>query len=426
MNNYLVVLATLLAPPATGADRPAFAVVGARIEPVSGPAIESGTLVMRDGIIEAVGASVTVPAGVRVLDGKGLVLTPGLIDGFGGVGLPAAGGSRPTPGASPSPAAGSGALAAEADALDRLRPDDALKARDDGVTTAVVVAREGVVPGRSVLINLSGEKAEGMVWRRPFALHVHMTNLARQYPGSLMGTVALVRQALLDAARYRQEWAAYESKPRGRKRPRYDPGLQAWAEAAAGALPLVVTAPRENDIRRALALADEFKLKVLVAGAPQAFRVADIVKARKVPLLVSVNFDPPRAPGGGAFGGGTDEEKEKREIEEAEKNPAELEKAGLPFALVSGHAPRFLAGIQKAVERGLSREGALRAVTLGAAETLGLADRTGSLETGKAANVVAWAGEPLAKEAKVRMVFVDGELYEPEERPQPAPSPEAR
>jgi imidazolonepropionase-like amidohydrolase len=417
----------VLAGSARAADRPSLAVVGARIVPVAGSEIESGTLLMRDGLIEAVGASVTVPAGVRTLDGKGLVLTPGLIDGFGGAGLPAApSGGRPAAGASPAPPAGPGPLAAEADAFDRLRAAEALKARDEGVTTALVVAREGVVPGRSVLVNLSGEKAEDMVWRRPFALHLHMTTLARQYPGSLMGTMALARQALLDGARYRQEWAAYESGPRGRKRPRYDAALEAWAQVASGSLPLVVTATRENDVRRALALADEFKLKLMLAGAPQAFRVADLVKARKVPLLVSVNFDPPRPATGGGFGGQTDEEQEKREIEEAEENPARLEKAGVPFALVSGHAPRFLAGVQKAIERGLPREAALRAVTLGAAQALGVADRTGSLETGKAANVVAWSGDPLSKEARVRMVFVDGELYEPEEKPAPAPSPEAR
>ena len=86
----------------------------------------------------------------------------------------------------------------------------------------------------------------------------------------------------------------------------------------------------------------------------------------------------------------------------------------MPFALVSGHAPNALAGVRKAVERGLPREAALRALTLGAAEALGIADRTGSLDAGKAANVVVWTGEPLAKDAKVKMVFVDGRLYEPD------------
>src|SRR5215470_9196587 len=121
-----------------------------------------------------------------------------------------------------------------------------------------------------------------------------MGELARQYPGSLMGTVAYARQALYDAVRYREEWAAYDRSPAGKKRPRYDPALAAWQDVVAGRETLVVTARRENDIRRALRLADEFRIKVAVADAPQASRLADLIKDRRLPLLVSVNFDPPK------------------------------------------------------------------------------------------------------------------------------------
>jgi imidazolonepropionase-like amidohydrolase len=408
-----------LAFPAAGREE-SFAIVDARVVPVSGPVLERATVVIRQGLIEAVGASVALPPGTRTIDGQGLTLTPGLIDGFGGVGLPApsprppgAGGAA---GASSPPPAG---VTPQAFALDRVRAADALKARDSGVTTALVVPREGVLPGRSVLLNLSGEKAEDMVLRQPAALHVHMATLAARYPNSLMGTMALVRQSLLDAAWYREQWAAYEKAPAGRPRPAYDAALEAWGDVTSGRVPLVVTATRENDIRRALALGDEFKVRVVVAGAPFAFRLADLLKARKPPLLVSVNFDPPRAVS--PFEG-EDEEREREDIAEAEQNPAALHKAGVPFALVSGHAPSFLAGIRKAIERGLPADAALRAVTLGAAEALGVADRTGSLDKGKIANVVAWSGEPLAKEAKVKMVFVDGHRYEPDERPAPAAS----
>jgi imidazolonepropionase-like amidohydrolase len=410
------------------ADRDeAYAIVDATVVPVSGPAMPHATVLIREGLIEAVGASVAVPPGVRTLDGRGLTLTPGLIDGFGGVGLPpasprpaGAGGASPPSSAPASGApAAAAALAPQALALDRVRVADALKARDSGVTTALVIPREGVLPGRSVLLNLWGEKAEGMVLRQPAALHLHMATLASRYPNSLMGTMALARQSLLDAVWYREEWAAYEKAPAGRRRPAYDAGLEAWSEVASGRLPLVVTAPRENDIRRALALADEFKVRVVVAGAMQASRVAELLKARKPPLLVSVNFDPPRAV---SNFGSDDEERERKDIEEAQKNPAALHKAGVAFALVSGHAPSFLAGVRKAIEQGLPADAALRAVTLAAAEALGVADRTGSLDKGKIANLVAWSGEPLSREAKVKMVFVDGHLYEPDERP-PASAP---
>src|SRR5204862_1976432 len=140
------------------------------------------------------------PPDARGIRADNLVLTPGLIDGFSGTGLPVVTGR-------PSGTAGSGAAAApppsllapQAMALDRVRAADALKARDSGITTVLVVPREGVAPGQSVLLNLSGDKAEGMVLRQPAALHLHMATLTRTFPGSLMGTVAYARQALYDA-----------------------------------------------------------------------------------------------------------------------------------------------------------------------------------------------------------------------------------
>lgn len=416
----VALLASALAVPGTAHAGKAdvYALVGGKVLPVSGPAIENATLVIRDGVIEAVGANLAPPPDARVIDVKGLTLTPGLIDGFGGLGLPGPAPRSPGAGGAAAPAAPGGPtfnpLQPQAAAIEKIRPAEALKARDSGVTTALVIPKEGVLPGQSVLINLSGDKAEGMALEQPAALHVHMTSLSRQYPGSLMGTVAYVRQQLYNAIHYREEWARYEKAPRGKKRPKYDSALEAWQGVLSGKLPLIITASRENDLRRALAFADEFKLKVVVAGAPQAFRMASLIKERKLPLLVSVNFDPPKA---GGFFGGTDEEKEKRDIEEAEKNPAELQRAGVPFALVSAYAPNFVAGVKKAIEKGLPQDAALRAVTLGAAEVLGVADRTGSLEAGKIGNVVVWSGEPLGKDGKVKMVFVDGQLYEPEEKP---------
>ena len=425
MKHRLILSAALLAAaaPARAGKADVYALVGAKVVTVSGATLESATVVMRDGVIEAVGAGVTPPRDARVIDAKGWTLTPGLIDGFGGVGLPQAArggqGGGGAAGGGAQAAAAAAPLGPQSLALDRIRVADALRARDSGLTTALVIPREGVLPGRSVLIDLVGDKVEGMALKQPAALHLHLATLNRQYPSSLMGTMALARQSLLDAAYYRDEWEAYEKAPAGKPRPKYEAAKAAWQDVLAGKQMLVVTATRENDIRRALQLQDEFKIKVAVAGAPQAHRLASLIKERKLPLFVTVNFDPPRAAGGGGggggFGGGGDEEREKKDIEDAERNPAELQRAGVTFALVSGHAPNFVAGIRKAIERGLPRDAALRAVTLTAAQLLGVADRTGSLEVGKLANVVAWSGEPLTREARVRMVFVDGQLYEPSE-----------
>ena len=332
------------------------AIVGARVVTVSGPVYESATIVMRDGLITAVGPDVKAPAGARVIDGKGLVVTPGLIDGLSAIGLPTPGRAAGGSGTGAAGAAGAGGsspspLAPLSLALDRVKAADVAKARDSGITTALVIPKDGVLPGQSVLLNLAGDRLETMVLRQPAALHLQMTTATRQYPGSLMGTMAYTRQALLDAARARDAWAAWEKAPRGQKRPRYDPALAPWQLVLEHKLPLVVTCTLENDARRALALADEFKIDVVLAGAPLAFRTAELLKARRVPLLVSVNFDPPRAT---SLFGGFDEEQERRRIQDAERNPAELARAGVPFALVSAWAPDFVAGIRRAVEKGLA------------------------------------------------------------------------
>lgn len=400
----MAALAWALTGPAQAEREPVYAIVGAKLVPVSGPAIDRGTVVLRGGVIQALGADVVAPPDARVIDGAGLVLTPGLIDGFSGLGLPGAKkGSKDA--AKPDP------IAPQRDALDRIEAGAALKARDSGITNALSIPQEGVLPGRSVLLSLAGEKPEGLALAQPFALHLHMATLGQKYPGSLMGTQALARQALYDSIRYRDEWAAYRAAPSGKKRPTYDSGLEAWQDVLAGRLALVVAASRENDVRRALALLDEFKIRVIVAGAPQAARLADVIKARRLPLLVGVNFDPARDGGVPA-----DEEQARQDVDEAERNPARLHELGVAFGFGSGFAADYVAGIRRAIERGLPREAALRAATLGAAEALGVADRLGSLEKGKLANLVAWSGEPLSAGAKARFVFVDGQLYEPAQK----------
>jgi imidazolonepropionase-like amidohydrolase len=413
-----LLVSTLLAPPMHAAHEPVYAIVGARIVPVSRAPIVRGSLVLRGGSIEAVGTDVGVPPDARVIDASGLVVTPGLVDGFGALGLPARKGTD-------KDAEKPDAIAPRQDALRLLQVSEALKARDSGITSALVIPGEGILPGRSVLVSLVGDEAEGMALVQPAGLHLHMATQASQYPDSLMGTVALARQSLADAVRYRDEWAAYRRSPLGKKRPAYDSNLEAWQDVIARRIPLVVGASRENDLRRALALAEEFQVDVVAAGAPQAARVAELIKTRRLPLVVGVNFDPPRE--GGSFGL-EDDERERQDIAEAERNPARLHEQGVAFGFGSGFASDYLGGIRKAIERGLPREAALRAATLGAAEALGVADRLGSLDPGKLANVVVWSAEPLSKDARPRYVFVDGQLYEPlprdEDRQQPEKKPE--
>ncbi len=405
------VLLASLALSAQAARKEVYALVGARVLSVSGAPLETGTVVLRDGVIEAVGARVVAPPDARVIDLRGLTLTPGLIDAFGSLGLPKPRANARAEARRPSERAARASLTPAADALDDLDLKAALEARDQGLTTALVAPRDGPLPGRSVLINLAGENAEQLVLRQPAALHLQMIPLDEIYPASLMGVMALARQALLDAAHARAAREAWERAPLGKRRPRYDAGLVAWQDVRARRLPLLVTAPRENDVRRALALRDEFGLRVIVAGTRHPARLTALLAREKVPLLISVDFDPP---GVASPFGGRDEDTERADITEAQLAPAVLQRAGVPFALVSGRGKDFLAGVRTAIDKGLTRDAALRALTLEAARALGVDDFLGSLEAGKLANVVAWQGDPLSADAKAKLVFVDGALYEPQ------------
>ena len=409
---------------AFAAKEPVYAVTNARIVTVSGATLENATIVMRDGVIVDIGANVTVPKDARVIDGKGLTVTPGIFDGFGNVGIPsprpgAGGGGGGGGAAAATPAANP--IAPAAQIWERVRPQDALRARDSGITTVVPVPREGLVLGSASVMNLVGDRPEGMVVKNDIALAAHMATAGGQrYPGSLMGTMAFFRQALLDAGHYRDSKADYEKAPSGKSRPKFDSGLESWGEVLGGGKTFLLQTSRVGDLRRAYALADEFKLKMILAGNLHASEDAGFLKEKKPALLVSVNFDPPRAGGGGfgGFGGGADDDRERKDIADAEVNPAALHREGIAFALVSGFATDFVAGVRKAIEKGLPKDVALRAITLTPAEIYGVADRLGSLDKGKIANAVVWSGEPLTREARVRMVFVDGQLHQPEERPQ--------
>lgn len=415
----------------------AFAIKDAQIVTGAGKTIAKGTVVFRKGLITDVGESVKVPADARVIDGAGMTVYPGLIDGYTNLGLSApaqaqapavgAGGGRQAAiaaaaaGGQPSPEArlGDPSLAA----ADQVKPGSSFEdPRSVGVTAALSSPRQGIFAGQSALINLAGEDASKLVLRSPVALTVQFSTgggFGGGYPSSLMGTVAYIRQSFYDAMHYRDEVERYNRIKRGVNRPEHDKRLAALQPALKGELPVLFVANSDGDIRRALMIADEFKLKPIIAGAMYGYRIADMLKARSVPVILSVDF-PKRA------ADQTDDEdetlRELRQRAETPKGAAKLAQAGVKFAFSSGslRPQDFIANVQKAVENGLSKEEALRALTINAAEMFGAADQIGTIEVGKIANLVIASGDLLAKDTRVRHVFIDGtqiELKKPEAPP---------
>lgn len=407
----------------------AYAIVNARLVPVAGPPIERGTIVIRNGLIVAVGANVKPPADARQLDGTGLTVYPGLIEAVGHLGFVAAapatppptGPARATPG-TPPPAVPVGGLAnstrptgfqPELLAATLVRPNgDGLEAaRQAGFTTALTIPRDGIVLGRSAVIALSADSPREMVIRTPVALHIAFRVVSGGgYPNSLMGVFSMVRQAFLDAQQYQAHWAAYRANPRGLKRPTDDPSLEALLPALNRDLPVVFHADTEREIIRALDFAQAFNLRPIIAGGREAEKVADRLKAAQAAVLLSLNF-PKRTT---AFAPEADPEPLSllRARVAALKTAAALHNAGIPFAFQTGglSPAEALSNVKKAIENGLPADAAIRALTLQPAEIFGLADRLGTLETGKVANLTVVRGDLFDARRKLAFVFIDGAM----------------
>jgi imidazolonepropionase-like amidohydrolase len=405
-----------------------YAIQNARIVTGSGPAIDRGTVVIRNGLIAAVGTSVSVPADARVIDGAGLTVYPGLIDSYTSLAIP-----EPSPTPSPSPGGGGGfqqallrlpapsagvpnssqpiGLQPELRADDLIKPGaaDVEAARNVGITTALTAPRAGIWMGQSALIELAGETPQQMIVRSPIAMHVGFTPLRGGYPGSLMGVFASLRQMLLDAQRYRESWQIYERTPRGIRRPEMDKSLAALLPVLEGRMPVVMYVDRERDIQRALDLAEEFKLRPIIAGGRESWKLAERLRQRDVPVLLSLNL--PRRTTAALPEADPESLRVLRERVEAQQAAGKLASAKVRFAFQSDamtDMSDFLVNAGRAIENGLSREDALRAMTIWPAEILGAANQLGSIEPAKIANLTVMRGDLFDRNSRLVHLFIEG------------------
>lgn len=413
-----------------GAEAPyVYAIRGARIVPVSGAAIPSGTVVVRNGVIESVGADAQAPADAQVIDGKGLSVYPGLIDMANSTGLnievnrqqPST--VRTTEDAERwkrnlilKPAVNAAEHLQEAPELARLA--------GAGITSVLSTPPGVIVKGRSALVNVTapvddpaighvGDYRVGLqVIRTPVALHIEFPGGVGgdAYPNSLLGVISFVRQTLLDAQH--QRTVAQRAAKNAGARPPFDPALEALQPALEGRLPVAFEVNTAREILRALDMAQEFKLDPVISGAREADDVAADLKARNVRVIYNLNY-PTRSR---ALPPDADEALEQlRARANAPRVPAALDKAGLTFAF-SGtglREPRdFIRNVARAVREGLAPDAALRALTINAAKIAGADSRVGSIEKGKIANLVVTTGDLFDESTQIKHVFVDGRLVD--------------
>jgi len=419
--------------PAAAAEGPqVFAIKGARIISVSGPPVEVGTVVVRDGIIEALGANLTPPADAWVIEGKGLTVYPGLVDALSTWGVPglappvaAAGRSRgagvPAPAVTVLPTAPPPVINGPEDrpsntsylkVADQLVATDASisAARDAGFTTAVTFPTANVFAGQGAMFSLAGERPGQMVILPAAGLYLTMRSTSfATYPGSLMGVIAYIRQIYLDADHYKTANTLYTKHPQGLQRPAYDRILDAVVASPRTLLP----ARRMVEIDRMSRLAQELKMNAVLYGGDEAWRSVASLQKSKLPILVSLKW-PERARDIDPALNDTLHELEMRD--KAPSTPAALVKGGVKFAFYSDGiaTPKEVTrAVKRAIDAGLSPADAVRAMTLSPAEIYGVADRMGSLDKGKIANLLVTDGDLFQDKTRIKYVFVDGMKYEP-------------
>jgi imidazolonepropionase-like amidohydrolase len=387
---------------------------GGKLLTITHGVIENGVLVMQGGKITAVGAegSVSVPGGAQVIDATGLTIYPGLIDSETHLGLTE--------------------ISAEAMTNDLVEMSDEIMphmhtaeafhaesalipvARMNGITNAVVAPESGdTLPGQDSFIQLAGGSAQEMLLIRDNAMALNFTGNERRnkgpfekhkFPSTRMGLAAQLRQAFLDAQDYKAKWAEYDRKKadaiRGKKSepapPKHDLKLEALLPYLEGKKTIVLAAEGPSDLETAVNLANEFKLKFVLNHISHSQAVLDYVASLKAPVIVGPIYEAP---------------KEDERYDTVFKLPVELYKRGvkIAFASYSAHNARNLpdqAGYATAF--GLPYEEALKAITINPAEIWGVADKLGSLDAGKTANVVAANGDPLDVKTDVKRVFIEG------------------
>ncbi len=390
--------------------RGVFAIRNARIVTVSGADIENGTVVIRDGKIEAVGTNVNVPAGAQSIDGRGLSVYPGMIDAGTNMGLvevpQGANGTVDT--------AEVGDLNPNAKAITAVNPHSAHIAvtRVEGITNTLTAPTGGLISGQAALINLIGTAPKEMAVVPQFALVINYPRIGGggggfggfQQPVNLSDTLAnnerrleQIRKMLRDAEAYGRALDAY-AKDKTLPRPDRNVVLEPLVPYVRGQQPVIFRADREAEIRGALKFAEEMKLKPIILGGNDAWKVASLLKEKNVPVILTGLFSlPPR---------------EDDAYDALYENPARLQQAGVRFCISTGDAGAEVRNLPQyagmAAAFGLSKADALKAVTLYPAQILNVSDRLGAIEAGKMANLVVTDGDLLEIRTRIRYLFIDG------------------
>ncbi len=390
------------------------ALTGATVVTAPGQAISNATLVIRDGVIEAVGRNVNIPADARVWEMNGKTIYPGFIDTYSNAGM-----QDPQIELERGDLSWNPQLRAQLRAVSEYSPDEdgSENLRSQGFTTAMSVPPIGIFRGETAVFSLNAKPVTERVVQPSVAQSVSLGRsfeLGFGYPNSAMGIIALIRQTLYDADWHLRAHQAYRTNPEGLERPESNAALAALESTVQGEQPMLFEARNEEEILRSLRIADEFGLDPWIRGSGHEYQILDILSEKNVPLILPLAF--PDAP---------DVESPESALNQnlstlrhwyfAPLNPAKLDDAGISFSFSTAgldNTSQFLANLRKAVKHGLDSETALAALTTRPASLLGIEATHGSLQAGKAANLVVAEGDLFESEARILDVWVDGDRFQ--------------
>ena len=427
-----------------------YALTGARVVQAPGQVLESATVVVRDGLIEAVGPDVTVPYDARRVAGDSLVVYAGFIDGLSHAGIEMPddsegggnGAEEVDPGDPPPDRAGiqpdrtvRSFLAPDASGLDALRRA--------GFTAGHVVPEGQMLPGHGAYVFYGGDTVTDMMMRPSPTLFAQIQPAdGYVYPATEMAVLAKMRQLVRETERREELRAAYEQDPTGRRQPPQDPIHDALVPVLDGTMPMAVYADDALSIHRVLTLRDELGLPLVLAGLAESDEAVDALQDTDAPLFLTLDLpeEPTRTAAADTTIADTTDTPSRyynpeftvptyREVAEEEENlelrhamerrdyletAATLEEAGLEFGFTTREADAgdVRSNLRTMIEQGLPEQAALAALTTRPAAHLGLSDRLGTVEAGKVANLVVTDGPYFAEDTSVRQVFVDGRLYD--------------
>ena len=421
--NLLSFVCLISAPAARAQGQPSvYAITHTKIFTLAGSPIEEGTLVIRDGKIAAVGASVEIPAGASVIDAKGLQVYPGLFDAVTEMGLSEIGAVSATVDVSETGSYNPDVVAATA-----VSPssEHIPVTRASGITEVLAVpgagggffgGGQGILGGQASAIHLAGWTIDEMQIKKSVAMVLNFpqiqtetfdfstftrkekpyTEAKQEYDKQLNELTDWIERA--------RHYAQAMEKGSVSKYDR-DLKLEALAPVVRGELPVLVFADRSRDIRNAVEFCDKQKLRMILAGGSEAYKVKDLLRSKEIPVILRPMLSLP--------------EEEDDPYDRALSQPAELAAAGVKFAIASfdnSFARRLGQNAANAVSHGLSYDEALRAVTINPAQILGLSSQIGTLEAGKLANVIVTNGDPLELTTDVKYLFIRGQLTSTENR----------